>query len=102
MYEAFFGMRERPFDLTSNARFLLLTRPHLEALSHLEYASTSMRGVALLIGEAGTGKTTLLRKVFATEAERAERGITCALVDNPALRRDEFFEVLADAFGLDR
>jgi general secretion pathway protein A len=101
MYEAFFGLREPPFELTSNARFLLLTRTHLEALSHLEYAAASMRGVTLLIGEAGTGKTTLLRKAFATEPDGAGPRIACALVDNPALRRSEFFEILAEAFGLD-
>ena len=101
MYEAFFGLRERPFELTSNARFLLLTRTHLEALSHLEYAAAAMRGVTLLIGEAGTGKTTLLRKAFATEADGASPRIACALIDNPALRRGEFFEILAEAFGLD-
>jgi general secretion pathway protein A len=102
MYEAFFGLRERPFELTSNARFLLLTRTHLEALSHLEYAAASMRGVTLLIGEAGTGKTTLLRKAFAAtpEPDDAPR-IACALIDNPALCRNEFFEILAEAFGLD-
>ena len=102
MYEAFFGLRERPFELTSNARFLLLTRTHLEALSHLEYAAAAMRGVTLLIGEAGTGKTTLLRKAFAaTEPDGASPRIACALIDNPALRRGEFFEILSEAFGLD-
>jgi len=101
MYEAFFGLRERPFELTSNARFLLLTKTHLEALSHLEYAAAAMRGVTLLIGEAGTGKTTLLRKAFVTEPDGASPRIACALIDNPALRRGEFFEILADAFGLD-
>jgi general secretion pathway protein A len=103
MYEAFFGLRERPFELTSNARFLLLTRTHLEALSHLEYAAAAMRGVTLLIGEAGTGKTTLLRKAFGPGSERdaAAPRIACALIDNPALRRSEFFQILAEAFGLD-
>ncbi len=102
MYEAFFGLRERPFELTSNSRFLLLTRTHLEALSHLEYAAAAMRGVTLLIGEAGTGKTTLLRKAFgATEPDGTCPRIACALIDNPALRRGEFFEILSEAFGLD-
>ena len=59
MYEAFYGFRERPFDLTPNPRFLLLTGKHREALSNLQYGLTSRRGLTLLVGEAGTGKTTL-------------------------------------------
>ena len=44
MYEAFYGFRERPFDLTPNPRFLLLTGKHREALSNLQYGITSRRG----------------------------------------------------------
>ena len=62
MYEAFFGLRERPFDLTPNPRFLLLTPTHREALSNLRVRHRPARkGITLLIGEAGTGKTTLVR-----------------------------------------
>ena len=55
MYEAFYGLRERPFDLTTNPRFLLLTGKHREALSNLQYGLMSRRGLTLLVGEAGTG-----------------------------------------------
>ena len=61
MYEAFFGLRERPFDLTPNPRYLVLTEAHREALSNLEYGISSRKGITLLIGEAGSGKTTLIR-----------------------------------------
>jgi len=101
MYEAFFGLRERPFELRSDARFLMLTGPHLEALSTLQYGAAAMRGMTLLIGEAGTGKTTLLRAVFGA-GSRVLPAMTCALVDNPALRRHEFFEMLAETFGIGR
>ena len=58
LYGAFFGLDERPFDLVPNPRFLFLTPRHREALSNLRYGLTTPRGLTLLIGEAGTGKTT--------------------------------------------
>ena len=53
MYESFFGLVERPFDLTPNPRYLVMTDAHREALSNLEYAIASRKGVTLLLGEAG-------------------------------------------------
>ena len=60
MYKSFFGLRERPFDLSPDPRFLYLAKRHREALSHLRYGLTTPRGFTLLLGEAGTGKTTLV------------------------------------------
>ncbi|HUE86400.1 MAG TPA: AAA family ATPase [Vicinamibacterales bacterium] len=96
MYRSFFGLRERPFDLTPNPRFVVLTDGHREALSNLEYAIASRRGIALLIGEAGTGKTTLLR----TALQRQSDVTHSVHLHNPALTRDEFVEMLAMEFGL--
>jgi general secretion pathway protein A len=99
MYEAFYGLRERPFDLTPNPRFLLLTGKHREALSNLQYGLMSRRGLTVLIGEAGTGKTTLVRAIM----ERFEReGARLAYLNNPTLTRSEFYEFLAGAFDLPR
>jgi general secretion pathway protein A len=98
MYEAFYQLRERPFDLTPNPRFLLLTKSHREALSNLQYGLTSRRGLTLLVGEAGTGKTTLMRAVV---GEFEEKGARIAYLNNPTLTRTEFAEFLAAAFGLD-
>jgi general secretion pathway protein A len=97
MYEAFFGFRERPFDLTPNPRFLLLTGKHREALSNLQYGLTSRRGLTLLIGEAGTGKTTL---IHATIQEFEQQGAVIAYLNNPTLTRREFYEFLTTAFSL--
>lgn len=97
MYEAFYGLRERPFDLTPNPRFLLLTGRHREALSNLQYGLSSRRGLTLLIGEAGTGKTTLIRTAM-QEFER--QGARIAYLNNPTLTRAEFCEFLAEAFNL--
>jgi general secretion pathway protein A len=96
MYEQFYGFRERPFDLTPNPRFLVLTDGHREALSNLEYAIASRKGVTLLVGEAGCGKTTVLR----TAIERQPKQVRCVYLHNPALTRDEFVEMLATKFQL--
>jgi type II secretory pathway predicted ATPase ExeA len=96
MYEAFFGLRERPFDLTPNPRFLVMTEGHREALSNLEYGIASRKGVTLLIGEAGTGKTTIIRTALAKQTSK----VTCVHLNNPALARHEFVEMLAAQFNL--
>jgi general secretion pathway protein A len=97
MYEVFFGLRERPFELAPNPRFLLLTSRHSEALSNLEYGVTGRKGITLLLGEAGTGKTTVIR----TALQRWEAaGHLIAYINNPTLTRDEFVESLARSFGL--
>ncbi len=93
MYESFFGLRERPFELTPNPRFLFLTPRHREALSNLRYGLSSPRGITLLLGDAGTGKTTLVRSALALEQRPANRYV---LLDNPTLTRAEFYEYLAN------
>lgn len=97
MYEAYYGLKERPFDLSPNARFLFLSRKHLEALTHLEYALGGRPGLTVLIGEAGTGKTTLVRAALQPHVAAASSGIVH--LANPTLTRAEFFEYLAEGFG---
>jgi len=96
MYERFFNLRERPFDLTPNPRFLVMTERHREALSNLEYGIASRKGITLLLGEAGCGKTTVIRAAI----ERQPSRVHCVHVTNPALSRHEFVEALASQFGL--
>jgi type II secretory pathway predicted ATPase ExeA len=97
MYETFYGLRERPFDLVPNPRFLFLTPRQREALSNLRYGLTVPRGLTLLVGEAGTGKTTLVQAMLsALNHERVE----CVLLSNPTLTRSEFYEFLAGGFQL--
>lgn len=97
MYEEFYGLRERPFELTSDPKYLLLTPRHREALANLQYGISGRRGITLLIGEAGTGKTSIIAAALAAERER---NLCVAHLANPSLTRDEFFELLASAFGL--
>ncbi len=97
MYERFYGLRERPFDLTANPKYLFLSSRHAEALSNLQYGITARRGITLIIGEAGTGKTTLVRSFLSSAPEQ---NIECVHLYNPTLTRAEFIEFLARAFGL--
>ncbi len=97
MYESFYGLQERPFDLVPDPRFLYLTGHQREALSNLQYGLTTPRGVTLLLGEAGTGKTTLLRTVL---SGLSDSSIKHVILSNPTLTRAEFYEFLAEGFGL--
>jgi general secretion pathway protein A len=97
MYQLFFGLRELPFELTANPKYLYMTPRHQEALSNLQYGLSSAKAVTLLIGEAGTGKTTLLNTALQSEPCRHVR---CVYLNNPALTRSEFVEILARSFNL--
>ena len=97
MYQQFYGLRELPFELTTNPKYLYLTPRHREALSTLQYGLLAAKALTVVIGEAGTGKTTLLRA--ALEADSC-RKVRCIYLNNPALTRNEFVEMLARNFGL--
>jgi general secretion pathway protein A len=97
MYRRFYGLREPPFELTSDPKFLYMTARQREALSNLEYGLSAPKPLTLLIGEAGTGKTTLLRAALASDRCRA---VHCVYVNNPALTREEFLATLATGFNL--
>src|SRR3954451_16575871 len=97
MYLEFYGLTELPFELTANPRFLLPAPSHREALSNLRYGVEARKALTLLIGEAGTGKTTLLRSVLSS---LDQHGADLCCLSNPTLTRSEFVEWLAKAFGL--
>lgn len=97
MYQKFFGLNERPFDLTANPKYLFLTGSHREALSNLDYGIRARTGLTVLLGEAGTGKTTLIRAMLDSH-DACQRRLV--YLNNPTLTRVEFFEFLAREFGL--
>jgi type II secretory pathway predicted ATPase ExeA len=97
MYQRFYGLRELPFELTSNPKYLFFSVRHREAMSNLEYGLSSAKALTVLVGEAGTGKTTLLRA--ALQSERC-RNVRCIYLNNPVLTRAEFIEMLANRFDL--
>jgi type II secretory pathway predicted ATPase ExeA len=97
MYQSFYGLSELPFELTPNPKYLFLPPRHREGLSALEYGLSSAKAITVLTGEAGTGKTTLLRA--AMQSDRC-RSVDAVHVSNPGLTRLEFVELLASRFGL--
>jgi general secretion pathway protein A len=107
MYERYYGLQERPFDLSPNPRFLCFTPQHREALVHLQYGLAGRPGVTVLVGEAGTGKTTLVRAALHPIAHGPRDGgpvqaanlSTIVHLSNPTLTRAEFYDYLAAGFG---
>ena len=93
MYETFFGLREPPFELSANPRYLLLTPGHTEALCHIRIGLAAQGGLTLLLGGPGTGKTTLLRHALADESVKTR---TVALTTPPASAA-EFLNQMATA-----
>jgi len=96
VYLRHFGLQTAPFELTPDPARLVLTDQHQEALSTLEYAFTEGKGLTVLTGEAGTGKTTIVRAALG----RASRDMVGVTLYNPALTRSEFLEFLALSFEL--
>lgn len=98
MYEEYFGLQRNPFSLTADPRSLFLTPSHREALAGLLFAMLRRKGLATLIGEAGTGKTTLLRKAI----ESLPRSLaTFSFVLSPSLSPSELLEMVLLEFGLE-
>lgn len=97
MYTDFYGLAALPFELSPDPRYLYLTARHREALANLQYGISARKALTLLIGEAGTGKTTMVRAALESEACRSARML---YLNNPALTRAEFLDFLAHGFGL--
>lgn len=97
MYKKFFGLKESPFNVNPDPRYLYLTHHIQEALACLIYGIQTRRGFVLLTGEVGTGKTTALNKLL--EWCRQER-ISTAFMFNPRLSEAEFFDFMMADFGI--
>ena len=97
MYKKFFGLKENPFNVNPDPRYLYLTHHIQEALACLIYGIQTRKGFVLLTGEVGTGKTTVLNKLL--EWCRQER-IATAFMFNPRLKEAEFFDFMMADFGV--
>ena len=97
MYKKFFGLKENPFNVNPDPRYLFLTPHTQEALACLTYGIETRKGFILLTGEVGTGKTTLINKVL--EWLHKERVFT-AFVFNPRLSVSQFFDFMMADFGI--
>ena len=91
MYERFFDLKEKPFNLTPSSRFLYLGEAHKEALALLRYGVMERKGFILLTGEVGTGKTTMAQ-AFLGELDKK---IHCIYLSNPLLTLQDLYNYLA-------
>ncbi|HVX66711.1 MAG TPA: AAA family ATPase [Bryobacteraceae bacterium] len=92
MYNAFFGFKESPFNLTPDPAFLYRSTQHEEALANLIYGVQSRKGFVVLTGEVGTGKTTMLECL---QDYLTAHQIDFAYLFNSRLTVEQFFEMIA-------
>ena len=88
MYAEFYGLKELPFALTPDPRFIYFTPSHTEVMANLHYGIESGKGLVVVTGEVGTGKTTILRWMM----ERLDRTVLVAYIFNPRLSVPEFYQ----------
>jgi general secretion pathway protein A len=97
MYNAFFGFKQNPFNLSPDPSFLFRSVQHEEALANLIYGVQSRKGFIVLTGEVGTGKTTMLECL---RDYLLSQQVSFASLFNSRLTVSEFFELLAYDFDL--
>ncbi|HHP7235850.1 MAG TPA: AAA family ATPase [Desulfobacterales bacterium] len=96
MYLSHFELTEKPFQLNSDPRFLWPGPRQQEVLDTLRYGTAENKGLLLMTGEVGTGKTTLISALVERLADR----VVVARLADPGLTRREFFHFVADGFGI--
>jgi len=96
MYESFFGLKESPFNVTPDPRFIYFSRHHLEALSILLYGVESRRGFIEITGEIGAGKTTLCRTLL----KELQGRVHSAFIFNPKLSELELLQTIVEDLGI--
>jgi len=97
MYQSYFGLTEKPFPETPNTKFFYLSPQHREGLAHLEYNILDGKGFTVLVGEVGTGKTTICRALI----ERLDpKKFTVAHVIHTNLDFHDFLREVVEELGL--
>lgn len=96
MYLQHYNLREAPFNITPDPRFLFFSAKHQEAFNHLLYGIRERKGFIELTGEVGAGKTTICRKLL----EELGPNYKTALILNPCLSGHQLLKTIALEFGL--
>ena len=95
-YEPYYGLKEKPFSLSSDPRFLYKGRTHAPVFDALRSGIRRREGIITLTGEPGTGKTTLCRSVL----EALDRKTFCTFVPDPFVSREDLLKMLLIEFGV--
>jgi len=96
MYETFFNLRMKPFDLVPDPSFIYLSKSHKKALTFLDYGIRERAGFILLTGEVGSGKTTIIRNLLNKRYEQ----LVLAKVFNTRVTSEQLLAMINDDFGL--
>jgi type II secretory pathway predicted ATPase ExeA/tetratricopeptide (TPR) repeat protein len=96
MYRSYYSLAKKPFQLTTDPKFLWLGEKHKEALATLKYGVIDQKGFLLVTGDVGTGKTTLINALL----ESIEKDTLVANITDPALNLIEFFNFVALSFKI--
>ena len=95
-YEPYYGLKEKPFSLSADPRFLYKSRTHAPVFDALRSGIRRREGIIVLTGEPGTGKTTLCRSVL----EALDRKTFCTFVPDPFVSREDLLKMLLIDFGV--
>src|SRR3954454_145729 len=95
MYNNYFNLKQSPFSIAPDPRYLFMSERHREALAHLLYGVGSGGGFVLLTGEIGTGKTTVCRCFL----EQIPVNCNVAYIFNPKLTVAELLQARGEEFG---
>ena len=96
MYKQFYGLRDIPFSLAPDPKYLFRTESLLEVFANLQYGIESGKGIVVVTGEVGTGKTTILRSML----QSLDRSVLAAYIFNPLLSTEDFFDLLGSEFRM--
>jgi len=96
MYCKYYGLKERPFNVTSDPAFFFSSKKHKEAISHLLYGVSQRKGIIVLTGEIGTGKTTICRFFL----NQVSQNVKTAFILNPAFSEIQLLASIVTDFGI--
>lgn len=96
MYLEYYGLKEEPFRITSDTSFFFRSRSHQEALAHILYGIRQKKGILLLLGEVGTGKTTLCRVIL----KELPPQIKTSFILNPYFSPNQLIRAIIEDFGI--
>src|ERR1700756_1853677 len=97
MYKSFYGLKENPFNVNPDPRFLFLTKQIEEALTGLMYGIQTRKGFITLTGEVGTGKTTLINRLLDWLHHRRAR---TAFLFNSRMNTNQLFDFILAEFDI--